>query len=134
MSDEVERARRSVGVGELDPRKAIDPALKSMVELQVRARVQAQQASTVFIATVVSLVTSSFGFAAALAWNDAIQAVITRGVKVNAFNLAYHPTQAKVVYAFIVTILAIIAVFIIRAVATRITGRDLSTVGEHFSA
>lgn len=130
MSEELERQRRGVSLGELDPRKALDPAVKSMVDLQVRARLQAQQSTTVFIATVVSLVTSAFGFVAALAWNTAIQAVIDRAIKLGSLKLG--ATTAKVFYAVIVTLIAVLAVFIIRAIASRIAGRDLSAASEHF--
>ncbi len=53
-----------------DPRRAMDPAsLEKVLKAQAIARAEAQAATTVIIATIVSLVTSAFSFVAALAWN-----------------------------------------------------------------
>src|SRR5215467_3451790 len=61
----------------IDPRKAIEPsAVDRILRAQAVARAQAQAATTVIISTIVSLVTSAFGFVAALAWNSAIQEIL----------------------------------------------------------
>ena len=109
----------------LDPRKMIDPAtVERMVKAQVAARVQAQQATTVFLATVVSLITSALGFVAALAWNDAIQLAL-KSLPDTLKGLKVTDVEIKFLYAIAVTIIAIIVVFIIRGITGRIVGRDL---------
>ena len=56
-----------------DPRKVLDAtALDHMMKAQAAARAEAAASTTVFIGTVVTLITSAFGLVAALAWNTAI--------------------------------------------------------------
>lgn len=100
-----------------------------MIKTQVAARLQAQQTTTVFVATIVSLITSAFGFVAALAWNTALQDVIKH---LPTDKIKLGPTTKEVIYAIIVTLVAVIAVVIIRGVASRIAGKDLETKAEHF--
>ena len=89
MSDEQQRRdaeqRRRFGLPQgvdlhnFDPRKAMDlNSLDKILRAQAIARAEAQAATTVIIATIVSLVTSAFSFVAALAWNTAIQAALAQ--------------------------------------------------------
>jgi hypothetical protein len=108
----------------LDPRRAIDPATRErMLRAQAVARAEAQAATTVVIATIVSLVTSAFGFVAALAWNDAIQAVLNDAV-FTRFNLKANDPLALVIYAIIVTLLAVIVVVLTNRFASRIAKKS----------
>lgn len=101
----------------IDPRKVLDAAgLERVLKAQAAARAQAAAATTVVIGTIVTLVTSAFGFVAALAWNQAINAVITSYVQV-AWKL--NKTLLAVLQAIAVTIVAVIAVIIIQRVAGR---------------
>ncbi len=64
------------------------------------------------LTTIATLMTTAFGLIAALAWNEAIKAII----------LAYFPKQSGItgllVYAILITIIAVIATVIIaRAIA-----------------
>jgi len=64
------------------------------------------------LTTIAALMTTAFGLIAALAWNDAIRAVI----------LAYFPGQSGItglfIYAVLITIIAVIATLLIaRAIA-----------------
>lgn len=73
---------------------------------------------TLIIETIVSLMTAAFGFVAALAWNDAIQTVISI-----AFPSETDPT-GKLIYAVIVTIIAVIAIILIGRVLAKYQARD----------
>ena len=131
MSDEqerqeVERRRRlglpqGVDLRNFDPRKAMDPnSLDKILKAQAIARAEAQAATTVIIATIVSLVTSAFSFVAALAWNTAIQAALdkyfgTNGVLSKQFG--NHPVAIKGIYALIVTMIAILVILIVNRFA-----------------
>lgn len=102
----------------IDPRHVLDAAgLERVLKAQAAARAQAAAATTVVIGTIVTLVTSAFGFVAALAWNNAISTFLTHVVAralptVNATLLA-------LLQAVAVTIIAVIAVVIIQRVAGR---------------
>lgn len=102
----------------IDPRKVLDAAgLERVLKAQAAARAQAAAATTVVIGTIVTLVTSAFGFVAALAWNNAINLFITSNV--NAGFLSKNKTLVAVLQALAVTIIAVIAVVIIQRVAGR---------------
>jgi uncharacterized protein DUF5654 len=123
MSDDVQRheaeQRRRFGIPQgVDPRRMMDAAaMEKMLKAQAIARAEAQAATTVIIATIVSLVTSAFSFIAALAWNEAIQALLNGLVtdKVGSFTLS--PTAVKIVYAIAVTFIAIVVILIVNRFA-----------------
>ncbi|HEX6796120.1 MAG TPA: DUF5654 family protein [Ktedonobacterales bacterium] len=97
--------------------KVLDAAgLERVLKAQAAARAQAAAATTVVIGTIVTLVTSAFGFVAALAWNQAINTFITDTVKV---TWKINATLLAVLQALAVTIIAVIAVVIIQRVAGR---------------
>lgn len=122
---EAEHRRRFPGLPQgadlrnFDPRRAMDPAsLDKVLRAQAIARAEAQAATTVIIATIVSLVTSAFSFVAALAWNDAIQAALTAYVKTDsAMGKLLGPVGVKLFYALIVTLIAIIVILIVNRFA-----------------
>lgn len=63
--------------------------------------------------TVATLVTTAFGLIAALAWNDAIKAIIAQ------FFKAGNGVTGLVIYAVLITIIAVIATLLIaRAIPT----------------
>src|SRR5262249_560227 len=104
-----------------DPRRALDPAtMDKVARAQAVARAEAQAATTVVVATIVSLVTSAFGFVAALAWNSAIQAVLTQPIVTN-FHLKAEDPIVLVIYALAATLIAIVVV-----VATSRFARNLA--------
>ncbi len=91
-----------------DPRKAINQGtMEQVMRAQAVARAEAQAATTVVIATIVSLVTSAFGFVAALAWNNAIQKILT-----SVTGLGQDTPLGSTVYALIATLVAVVVVFI----------------------
>jgi uncharacterized protein DUF5654 len=128
VSEDVKVAeqRRRMGLPPLpqgfDPRKAIDPAaMERMMRAQAVARAQAQAATTVVIGTIVTLVSSAFGFVAALAWNDAINTTLNQ-VLVNQFH--FRPDQTttasvQVLRAVIFTVIAIVAIVVLQRIAGR---------------
>ncbi len=122
MSEEQKAAeqRRRLGRPQgFDPRKAMDPAtMERMLRAQAVARAQAQAATTVVIGTIVTLVSSAFGFVAALAWNDAIIAVLGRVLHFLNIN-SEHVATIQTVRAVIFTIIAIIAIVILQRIAGR---------------
>lgn len=98
--------------------KMLDAAgLERVLKAQAAARAQAAAATTVVIGTIVTLVTSAFGFVAALSWNAAIQKFIDTNVKSALPKM--NDTLLAVLQAIAVTIIAVIAVVIIQRVAGR---------------
>lgn len=129
MSEDVKVAeqRRRMGLPPLpqgfDPRRAIDPAaMERMMRAQAVARAQAQAATTVVIGTIVTLVSSAFGFVAALAWNDAIVATLNQ-VLINTFHFTKDQlaTSASIqlLRAVSFTLIAVIAIVILQRIAGR---------------
>lgn len=115
-----ERRRRLNIPNGIDPRKALDPAaLERVLKAQALARAQAQAATTVVIGTVVTLVSSAFGFVAALAWNDAIKAVLQNLLSRTGLTAHLGPTWTLVITAGVFTIIAVIAIIILQRVAGR---------------
>ncbi len=129
MSDDQQRQeaeqRRRFGLPQgadlrnFDPRRAMDPnSLDKILRAQAIARAEAQAATTVIIATIVSLVTSAFSFVAALAWNDAIQTALNNYIKTDsALSKTIGPVGVKLFYALIVTVIAIIVILIVNRFA-----------------
>lgn len=66
------------------------------------------------IETMSGLITSAFGLIAALAWNDAIKAVIEQ------FFPAAKGATGMVIYAVVITIIAVMAAVWIGRIATKI--------------
>jgi hypothetical protein len=122
MSEDQKAAeqRRRLGIPQgFDPRKAMDPAaMERMIRAQAVARAQAQAATTVVIGTIVTLVSSAFGFVAALAWNDAIIALLGRALYYLHVS-SVHIATIQVVRAIIFTIIAVIAVVVLQRIAGR---------------
>lgn len=115
-----QRRRLNLDPRNLDPRKALDAAsLERVLKAQAMARAQAQAATTVVIGTVVTLVSSAFGFVAALAWNDAIRAILAKLFHDARLDKLFGPTGEAVLTAVIFTIIAIIAIVILQRVAGR---------------
>lgn len=139
MSDEQaqeQQRRRGIPAGldprNLDPRRALDPATyERMLHAQSVARAQATAATTVVIATMVSLVTSAFGFVAALAWNAAIQEILTENVSNGSLQKKLNLTlgQTELIYAAIVTVIAVIVVVIINRFARGIAKNSVISNG-----
>ncbi len=130
MSDEQERKeaehRRRMGLPQgvdlrnFDPRKAMDPnSLDKILRAQAIARAEAQAATTVIIATIVSLVTSAFSFVAALAWNTAIQDGLTAFFNQSGLQKTLHISHVglEAIYAVIVTMIAIVVILIVNRFA-----------------
>jgi hypothetical protein len=111
----------------MDP-AAMQAQVARLSRAQAIARAQASAASAVFLATIVSLATSAFGVVAALAWNDAIQANIT--VITATYLKGLKPEQTKLVYAVIVTVLAVVAILTLNRVASRIAKKSAIDVAE----
>lgn len=102
----------------VDPRRMMDAAaMERLLKAQAIARAEAQAATTVVIATVVSLVTSAFSFIAALAWNTAISDLINDSVGSHYFGLNLSVTQKALIYALIVTLIAIVVTLFINRFA-----------------
>ncbi len=121
MSEDQKAAeqRRRLGLpAGLDPRKAVDPAtMERLIRAQEQARAQAAAATTVVLGTIVTLISSAFGFVAALAWNTAIRA----GVEKIFSWLGIHvsPLTGDIIHALVVTFIAIVAIFVLQRIAGR---------------
>jgi len=111
-----------------DPRRAMDQAsLEKVLRAQAIARAEAQAATTVIIATIVSLVTSAVSFIAAFAWNTAIQDVLNKYIGPNtALSRSLHlgKVGVEVVYAIAVTFIAIIVVLIVNRFASNLAKKS----------
>ncbi|HUY76119.1 MAG TPA: DUF5654 family protein [Ktedonobacterales bacterium] len=126
-SQEAEQRRRSgIDLRNYDPRKITDPAMRDrIIHAQAVARAEAQAVSTVLIATIVSLVTSAFTFVAALAWNTAIQQLLNENINSSRFaSLRLSQGTVDAIYAMIVTIIAVIVVFIVNRFAGNIAKKS----------
>jgi hypothetical protein len=116
-------------LGAFDPRRAVDPStIERMIHAQVVARTQAQAATTVVLATIVSLITSAFSFVAALAWNTAIQQLLKENVKVNKgagiFGITISEGGVQAIYAAIVTVIAVVVVLLLNRIAKRYANKS----------
>jgi hypothetical protein len=98
--------------------------MERMIRAQAVARAQAYAATQVLVGTVVTLISSAFGFVAALAWNDAIH----DGVKSLLGKIlgGHVPSQTAVniIYALVVTLLAVVVVYITNRVASRVVKKS----------
>ncbi len=114
--------------GAIDPRKAIDPAtVERMIHAQVAARAQAQAATTVVLATIVSLITSAFSFVAALAWNSAIQQLLSGKSEHSGLILWRERSReggVLAIYAIIVTVIAVVVVLMLNRIAKRYASKS----------
>ncbi|HEX9069398.1 MAG TPA: DUF5654 family protein [Ktedonobacterales bacterium] len=117
-----EQQRRKMGLPpNMDPRRAMNAINMEKVAIaQAAARAEAAAASTVVIATVVSLVTSAFGFVAALAWNDALTKFFD--TQLSSFGLT--GLAASLVHALVVTVIAVIAVTFMNRITSRIAKKS----------
>ena len=110
----------------IDPRKALDSAaMERVLKAQALARAQAQAATTVVLGTVVTLVTSAFGFIAALAWNDAITALLNKYLVPLFSKTSFGQTGLLVLKAIVLTILAVIVVVATQRVAGRYAKKSI---------
>jgi hypothetical protein len=113
-----------------DPRRAVDPAqMQKLVRAQAVARAKAQATSTVFLATVVSLATSAFGVVAALAWNTAIEDNL-KSVTSSSFFSKMTTGQKELIYAVIVTFIAVVVILALSRVAARLAKKSAVDVAE----
>ena len=71
----------------------------------------------IFIQTIITLASSSLGFVAALAWNDAIRATLTLLLGTD------DSVQALFIYAILATIRAVTVVVTLARIAARIGGQ-----------
>jgi Family of unknown function (DUF5654) len=115
---EAERRRRFGVPNGVDPRKVMDAAaVEKLLKAQAVARAEAQAATTVVIATVVSLVTSAFSFIAAFAWNTAIQDLLSSSVGDTFFGFKVNATGKAFIYAILVTLIAIVVTLLVNRFA-----------------
>jgi hypothetical protein len=111
----------------MDP-AAVQAQMARLARTQAIARAQASAASAVFLATIVSLATSAFGVVAALAWNQAIQDNLSLITTKYLKDLSKE--QTELVYAMLVTVLAVIAIVALNRVAARIAKKSAIDVAE----
>jgi hypothetical protein len=109
----------NIPVGAMDPRKVMDSAaMERVLKAQAAARAQAAASTTVFIGTIVALVSSAFGLVAALSWNTAITGWVQWLAKgpLAPLDLGGFLPFAQ---AIIVTLIAVAAVVILNRIAGR---------------
>jgi divalent metal cation (Fe/Co/Zn/Cd) transporter len=82
-------------------------------------RAQAAAASAVVVATIITLVTSAFGFVAALAWNHALTTLRNPSIEATLNTLSVPPEWVAPVKAILIALIAIVAVVILNRVARR---------------
>jgi hypothetical protein len=94
--------------------QAVQQTAAQMAQAQVQ---RVTNATSNFITTVVALVSSAFGFAAALAWNSAIQTWISTLPGINGKSV-----QGQIIYALAATAIAIIVIAILGIIGSRVKG------------
>lgn len=77
-----------------------------------------QNLKSEFLKTMTQLATAGFGLVAALAWNDAIQALINR------FLSAGDGLISKLIYALIVTALAVMITYLLGKMAQKAANEE----------
>jgi hypothetical protein len=110
----------SLPVGAMDPHKVMDSAaMERVLKAQAAARAQAAASTTVFIGTIVALVSSAFGLVAALSWNTFLTAWVNQMARGPLRQ--FHLTGAALSFAqaIIVTLIAVVAVVILNRIAGR---------------
>jgi hypothetical protein len=104
----------------IDPRKVMDSAaMERVFKAQAVARAQAAASTTVFIGTIVTLISSALGLVAALAWNSAITKWVNDLAAGPLAPLHLSGTGQAVAQAIIVTIIAVVAVVALNRIAGR---------------
>jgi hypothetical protein len=120
-----------------DPRRVVDQQqmreqMARLARAQAVAKAKAQATSTIFLATVVSLATSAFGVVAALAWNqaihDAIMAVLSNKSLLGRLGLG--TVTMEVVYAIVITVIAVTVILTLNRVASRIAKQSAIDAAE----
>lgn len=103
-----------------------------LARAQAVARAKAQATSTIFLATVVSLATSAFGVVAALAWNQAIEDLLKDMLNSNPLLSQAHltPHQMELVYATVITLIAVAVILTLNRVASRIAKQSAIDAAE----
>ncbi len=94
--------------------QAVQQTAAQIAQAQVQ---RVTNATSNFITTVVALVSSAFGFAAALAWNSAIQSWIS-----TIPGIPNHGVSGQIIYALAATALAIVVITILGIISNRIKG------------
>ena len=124
MSEDPQAAEhhRHLGIpAGIDPRKVMDSAaMERVFKAQATARAQAAASTTVFIGTIVTLISSAFGLVAALAWNNAITAGVNKLATGPLRNLNLQDSPVlPFAQALIVTVIAVVAVVALNRIAGR---------------
>ena len=90
---------------------------------------QSRDAGKVFLATLTTLLTSAFGFVAALAWNDAIQALLSKAIPIDRNG---QQGWTLVIFAFgyalLITLIVVAAIYYLSRLNKRVGGHSL--IGE----
>jgi hypothetical protein len=110
----------SLPVGAMDPRKVMDSAaMERVLKAQAAARAQAAASTTVFIGTIVALISSAFGLVAALSWNTFITAWVHQLASGPLAPLHLTGAALSFAQAIIVTLIAVVAVVALNRIAGR---------------
>jgi Family of unknown function (DUF5654) len=120
-----------------DPRRVVDQQqmrdqMARLAKAQAVAKAKAQATSTIFLATVVSLATSAFGVVAALAWNQAIHDLLTDLLSNKALlgRLGLSAHAMELVYAIVITVIAVVVILTLNRVASRIAKQSAIDAAE----
>lgn len=89
---------------------------------------QSRDAGRIFVATVTTLITSAFGFVAALAWNEAIQAFLKQIVPLDKAGNGWGLVISTTIYALVITLIVVAVIFYLTKLNTRLGGKSL--IGE----
>jgi hypothetical protein len=104
---------------------------ETIKQLQSQVKVlegQSVEAGRVFLATVTTLLTSAFGFVAALAWNDAIQALFSKIPLEKGGEGSWTLIIVAFIYALVVTFIAVAVIWYLTKLNKRFGGKSL--IGE----
>jgi hypothetical protein len=99
------------------------------LQRQVKAlETQTRDTGVAFLATVTTLVTSAFGFVAALAWNDAIQAFFKQITPFSPNGTSWGLVISNFSYALFITVVVVFVIFQLTNLNKRLGGKSL--IGE----
>jgi hypothetical protein len=99
-------------------------AMERVLKAQATARAQAAASTTVFIGTIVTLISSALGLVAALAWNNAITAWVNSLARGPLAPLKLSGSALAFAQALIVTVIAVVAVVVLNRIAGRYAKRN----------
>ncbi len=107
--------------------------IKQLQEQVRQLQKQSREAGAALFVTMTTLATSAFGLVAALAWNEAIKALFEEIFASEADKPATGLVISNFIYAVFATLIAVLIVYYLGRINTRLGKKPLLSSGEHSS-